>query len=211
AADDAAAREDVVERLLGLRAAVRVDEVELPAALEPDAAGLRDDRSETVGIRELPVFGVQDINVLRAGLLPSPRAGGFLRVDRVARRCGNVDDDRVWPARGLNDPGVQLGTPPSSADDDHRAARRADLDRGVLGLECHGSDEGDRETNATDSQHCEPRARGLPMKKKATVWRVQGRASAQAWLDPRCRTRRWTARGYVADLAWVGFVPCLGM
>src|SRR5881227_4016983 len=71
-------RADVVKGLLGLRPAVGVHEMKLPAALEPDAARLLDDRRKGIGVRKPLVLRVEHEDVLRTCLLPSTCAWGVL-------------------------------------------------------------------------------------------------------------------------------------
>src|SRR5256885_7319086 len=63
-ADDATASQHVMECLLGLGASVRINQMPLPASLEPDTAGTRHYRGEAVAVGELLVDRVEDDDVL---------------------------------------------------------------------------------------------------------------------------------------------------
>ena len=71
ATDNAASGQHVAKRLLRLGTGVVIDEMKLAAALKPDAAGLSQDRDERVGVGELSVGRVVDVDVLCAILASS--------------------------------------------------------------------------------------------------------------------------------------------
>src|SRR6185437_14548324 len=101
--------------------------MELASTFEPDAAGFLDDRREAVGVGVLFVGGMENVDVLRASVLPSARARCILAVHGIAASGGHVDDQRIRATRSLNECVVDLGAHRATADDDHRAAWRTNL------------------------------------------------------------------------------------
>ena len=108
-ADDTASREHFMEGLLGFGAGVRIDDVPLAAAVEPDGLGVAQILHEGFRVRHFRIVRVQHLHVLVAALDP----GGnhlIFRVgpDRpvlgpVAARGRHDDDLRVRPAGELGE------------------------------------------------------------------------------------------------------------
>src|ERR1051325_8901333 len=115
-----------MERLLSLRAGVRIDEMPLAAALEPDAIGAGQHRRKGVAVRELPLDRVQEDDMLRAGGPEGARSGPVGGIYAVAAGCGHIDDERLRSAGELYESAEHFRTQGPTADDEHRAVLRPD-------------------------------------------------------------------------------------
>ncbi len=97
----------------------------LAAALEPDPARLGEQGGEAVGVGDFSVYRVKQHDILRAGPVEPGGAAAGRRVDRIAARSGNVDDQGVGAAGRGDEPLPYVGADLAPAHHDDGAFGRA--------------------------------------------------------------------------------------
>src|ERR1019366_9099748 len=126
AADHTAALEHFNESALTPGGAIVLHEMELLAALEPDATRLLEDGDHRVGVGDVAILGEEDDDILRT--VQSPWIAGIGRHGVAAAGVWHIHDQWVRTAGRIDEYFVKLGPQRAAANHHDRAFGRSDLD-----------------------------------------------------------------------------------